>query len=490
MLSFTSSESDSQMLFNSLQFCVFFPAVTALFFLLPHRYRWAHLLLASCLFYCAFIPVYLLILIFTIIVDYFAGIAIESASGARKRVFLGCSLAANVGVLAVFKYFNFAAANLNDLAATFGLPPGIPLLDIVLPIGLSFHTFQAMSYIIEVYRGQQRAERHFGIYALYVLFYPQLVAGPIERPQNLLHQFHEEHPFVAEDILRGWRLMLWGFFKKVVVADRLAIYVNIVYASPAEFHWLNLALATLAFSVQIYCDFSGYSDIAIGAAKSMGFHLMTNFHRPYFSKNIQEFWKRWHISLSTWFKDYLYVSLGGNRGSTFRTYINLATVFLVSGLWHGANWTFVAWGAVHAAMIVAYLLWRRFSSPKWLLFPGAAPLSVLATFVAVTLAWVFFRAASMTDALAILSRILTLDAQTPFQAVVRDIAHNRVFGATSAAIALLGTAALVVVEHAKSPRLEELDAAPVSDLAFCSLTAALIVVFGVFNNTGFIYFQF
>ena len=345
------------MLFNSLGFLIFFPCVTLLYFLLPHKFRWLHLLIASCIFYMAFIPVYIFILFFTIIIDYIAGIMIENSIGKNRKLFLTLSIVANVGVLAFFKYYNFFITNVNALFHSLNIAPGnIPLLSIILPIGLSFHTFQAMSYTIEVYRGNQKAERHFGIYSLYVMFYPQLVAGPIERPQNLLHQFKEEHKFDANNLLDGLRLMLWGFFKKVVIADRVAQYTNTVFNHPYEYHYLNLIIAVLFFSIQIYCDFSGYSDIAIGAAKTMGFDLMINFNRPYFSKNIQEFWRKWHISLSTWFRDYLYILLGGNRKGIKRLYFNVAVVFLLSGFWHGANWTYLVWGGLHTIFIFAYMV--------------------------------------------------------------------------------------------------------------------------------------
>ena len=332
------------MLFNSINFIFFFIIVTFLYFALKHKYRWFLLLGSSCYFYMAFVPIYILILGFTIVIDYFAGIFLETSRGKKKRLFLLASLIANIGVLCIFKYYNFLNTNLSILLHGAGYQNPIPYLSILLPIGLSFHTFQAMSYTIEVYRGNQKAERNFGIYALYVMFYPQLVAGPIERPQNLIHQFYEKHTFDYSRVVAGLKLMLWGLFKKIVIADRLAIYVNAVYNNPTHHSGITLILATVFFAFQIYCDFSGYSDIAIGAAKIMGFKLMTNFNRPYFSRNISEFWKRWHISLSTWFKDYLYISLGGRRVSIPRWYFNLLFVFLVSGLWHGANWTFLIWG--------------------------------------------------------------------------------------------------------------------------------------------------
>ncbi len=298
------------MLFNSLEFALFFPFVTLLYFVLPHRVRWALLLGASAWFYMAFVPVYILILGFTILVDYVAGLLIENAAGRRRGWYLALSVLANVGVLAVFKYWNFLATNVNDVFLLFDPQIQVPLLALLLPIGLSFHTFQAMSYTIEVYRGTQPAERNLGIYALYVLFYPQLVAGPIERPQNLLHQFREVHQFDADRVFAGLSRMLAGLFKKLVIADRLAIVVNGVYGDPTAYSAGTLLLATWLYAVQIYCDFSGYSDIALGAANVMGFTLMENFDRPYFATSIGDFWRRWHISLSTWFKDYLYVPLG------------------------------------------------------------------------------------------------------------------------------------------------------------------------------------
>jgi len=295
------------MLFNSPEFLLFFCIVTTLFFLLPHKFRWILLLLASCFFYMFFKAVYILILGFTIIIDYYAGIKIEAADQPKtKKNYLVLSLIANIGILAVFKYYNFINDNISGLYNLLGYKNPIPYLKTLLPIGLSFHTFQAMSYTIEVYRGNQKAEKHFGIYALYVMFYPQLVAGPIERPQNILHQFHEKKYFDYERVLSGLRMMLLGFFKKIVIADRLSVYVDSVYGDVGHANFITVFIAIVFFSVQIYCDFSGYSDIAIGAAKVMGYDLMTNFNIPFISKNVTEFWRRWHISLSTWFNDYLF----------------------------------------------------------------------------------------------------------------------------------------------------------------------------------------
>jgi len=301
-------------------------------------------LVSSCYFYMTFVPVYILILAFTIVVDYFAGIFIEKNTGKKRKLFLIASLIANIGVLAIFKYYNFINQNLSLLLNGLHLHNSLPYLTILLPIGLSFHTFQAMSYTIEVYRGNEKAERNFGIYSLYVMFYPQLVAGPIERPQNLLHQFRTEHKFDYQRVADGLKLMAWGLFKKVVIADKLAIIVNNVYDDPCHYHGLSFVIASIFFAFQIFCDFSGYTDIAIGAAQVMGFKLMKNFNKPYHSKSISEFWSRWHISLSTWFNDYLYIPLGGSRVKVPRWYFNLFIVFVISGLWHGANWAYIAWG--------------------------------------------------------------------------------------------------------------------------------------------------
>jgi D-alanyl-lipoteichoic acid acyltransferase DltB (MBOAT superfamily) len=474
------------MLFNSIEFVIFFVLVTSLYFLLPHKYRWFLLLAASCYFYMAFVPVYILILFFTIVIDYFAGIWIEEAQGKKKRQFLVLSLVANIGVLAVFKYYNFLNDNLTFLLHGAGWENPIPYLSILLPIGLSFHTFQAMSYTIEVYRGHQKAERHFGIYSLYVMFYPQLVAGPIERPQNLLFQFRTEHKFDYERVVSGLRLMLWGFFKKLVIADRLAIYVNAAYGNPDEHTGMTLAIATMFFAFQIYCDFSGYSDIAIGAARVMGYDLMKNFNRPYLSASISEFWSRWHISLSTWFKDYLYISMGGNRVPIPRWYFNLFFTFLISGLWHGANWTYIIWGALNGAYLVFALIRTRYIDkhlenkvplPAWMKKTG----NILVTFILICFSWIFFRAASVQDAFLIVRKIFTLNGP-----LFTD--YTQMF------YGLIGMGVLMAreIKHEYfknvSPLLEH--RSPVIRYATYMVLIALILLIGVFDGSQFIYFQF
>ena len=409
------------MLFNSFTFFIFFPIVTIGYFLLPFKLRWMWLFLASCYFYMAFIPVYILILFFTIIIDYVAGIMIEKTTTHKKK-FLVLSIIANVGVLAFFKYFNFFNENIKALSEFIGWNYSISALEIILPIGLSFHTFQAMSYTIEVYRGKQKAEKHLGVYALYVMYYPQLVAGPIERPQNILPQLHLKHDFNSNQAISGFRLMLWGFFKKMVIADNLSTYVNPVYNNPSSFSGLTLLIATVFFAYQIYCDFSGYSDIAIGASRVMGINLMKNFDRPYSSKSISEFWKRWHISLSSWFKDYLYIPLGGNRVPISRVYLNLFIVFMVSGLWHGANWTFVVWGALHGVYLIFGMLYKKAASNSYLRkVDNFDALQVLITFCLVTFAWIFFRANNINDALFAGKNIIT-NTLSDLVSVFRDSA--------------------------------------------------------------------
>lgn len=478
------------MLFNSLEFLVFFPIVVALYYALPHKYRWSLLLIASCYFYMVFVPVYILILGFTIVIDYFAGILLENSKGRNRKLWLIASIIANTGVLAVFKYYNFLNDNLTVLLHGFTIENPIPYLSILLPIGLSFHTFQAMSYTIEVYRNNQKAERDFGIYALYVMFFPQLVAGPIERPQNMLHQFHAKAEINYLNIIEGIKHIVWGLFKKVVIADRISEYVNIVYNSPQDFQGSQLLMATFFFSFQIYCDFSGYSSIAIGTAKILGINLMTNFSRPYLAHNIREFWHRWHISLSTWFRDYLYIPLGGSRVSVPRAYLNTFIVFLVSGLWHGANWTFVIWGALHGfyqifgkltqpARDYMNRLFGLTRSPFLLKF-----LQIVTTFLLASFAWIFFRARSFDDAMYIVRHIFSLET----------IQHLNLFKFPVdmyLSIFLVFFLILIEILEEKIKLSEKLKVSPVFiRWSVYAATILALFVLGVWRSADFIYFQF
>jgi len=484
-------------LFNSYEFLIFFPIVTIAYFLVPHKYRWAWLLAASCYFYIAFIPIYILILFATIVVDYFAGILIARNTGRRRKLYLVVSIVITCLILAVFKYFDFLSGSIGAIARALGLhyPEGV--LNIILPLGLSFHTFQGLAYVIEVYRGRQQPERHPGIFAVYVMFYPQLVAGPIERPQNLLHQFREVHAFDAVRVFDGLKLMLWGLFKKMVIADRLAVFVDHVYGAPEAHSGLGLTLATVFFAIQIFCDFSGYSDIAIGAAQVMGFKLMTNFNRPYHSASISEFWTRWHISLSTWFRDYLYIPLGGNRVAKWRWQLNLFITFVVSGLWHGADWTFVIWGAINGFYLL-FAIWSRWLRDRVARLtrvdrlPGLRKaVGVVVVFVLITFAWIFFRADSLADAGFVVTHLFTgwrADAAYFSGTFQRMGITNLDWVILLAAIGFMETVHAWQRKHDER-HLFSGAPAPVRWLAWYGLLLAIVVT-GVFSNNQFIYFQF
>ena len=471
------------MLFNSIAFLFFLPIVVLLYFTISGRYRWFLLLFASCFFYMFFKPIYIAILGFTIVVDYFAGMAIEGANeNARKRIWLILSIIVNVGVLVLFKYYNFLNENVVNLFAFFGVAIHPRFLTIILPIGLSFHTFQAMSYTIEVYRGNQKAERHFGIYALYVMFFPQLVAGPIERPQNMIHQFHEMKFFDTHKVVSGLRLILWGMFKKIVIADRLSSYTDNIFNNPYGYSGIMVLFSVLFFSFQIYCDFSGYTDIAIGSARILGINLMKNFDFPYMSKSIAEFWRRWHISLSTWFRDYLYIPLGGNRGSSLRKYFNLLIVFSISGIWHGANWTFLIWGILHWLFLVTEDVKKRFfKKPSNFIFKNQ--LNIITTFCLVTLAWIFFRANSFTVAFFMIQKIFIINSIYYF--IISNI-NIVVFNCILVII-------LLIVDNlaSKTSFIKNFDQRSIFfKWAVYYLLLISIFFLGVFENKQFIYFQF
>jgi alginate O-acetyltransferase complex protein AlgI len=477
------------MLFNSFEFLLFFPIVSLLYFVIPHKYRWALLLAASCFFYSFFKWEYIFILVFTIIIDYYAGIWIGQTEGKKRKWALAISIIANLGVLIVFKYYYFILDNVNRVAYKINGAHFDALYDIILPIGLSFHTFQAMSYTIEVYRGNQAVERNFGVYALYVMFYPQLVAGPIERPQNVLHQFYEKHSFEINRVKSGLRLMLWGMFKKVVIADNLSVFVNSVYDHPSNYTGLPLLIATLFFAVQIYCDFSGYSDIALGSARVMGFNLMQNFERPYYAKSISEFWKRWHISLSTWFRDYLYIPLGGNRVPTFRRYFNLFFVFLMSGLWHGPSWNFVIWGALHGVYLIFGQLTANFQDKIFGIFKSPKFKSIInraITIVLVVFAWIFFRAKTFADAKYIIKNIFAKSSHNITETI-------KLIGVQELIVIIVGILILEIVQWMQNTKqmgnwVEKLPKFQRWSIYY--FFVFFIILYGFFGEVQFIYFQF
>lgn len=410
------------MVFNSVEFLIFFPIVLLLYFTLPKKLKWIMLLAASYFFYLSWkgdhsfldTAKLLLLIVFTTIVSYVSGIIISKTDNkATKKLCLTVTLLVCFGVLFFYKYFNFLSGSVTSVMRFFGSKTGDYKLDLILPVGISFYTFQTLSYVIDVYRGTTPVEKNFGYYALYVSFFPQLVAGPIERPENLLPQLKESHRLTWANAREGLHTLLGGFFKKVVVADLLATYVVKVYNDLDAANGLMIIIATVLFAFQIYCDFSGYTDIAIGCARIMGIKLMQNFDRPYIAKTIKEFWARWHISLSAWFKDYLYIPLGGNRCSKFRNCMNILIVFLVSGLWHGAAWTYVIWGALHGIyQIIGKFtykprnkMWEKLKiSPDGKFVSGLRRFN---TFVLVCFAWIFFRANSTADLPVIIGKLFT-----------------------------------------------------------------------------------
>ena len=481
------------MLFNSLDFLVFFPAVAILYYALRERFRWVLLLLASYFFYMCWRPEYIVLILFSTVVDYFVSLRLAGESRrAVRRLYLCASLGTNLGLLFVFKYFNFANDAFRSLFSSANAEYPVPDLDFLLPVGISFYTFQTLSYTIDVYRGAIKPERHAGIFALYVSFFPQLVAGPIERAGRLLPQFRESHPFGYARTVSGLQRMAWGFFKKVVIADRLAPMVNTVYADPTQYTGIPLIVATYAFAFQIYCDFSGYSDIAIGAARVLGFDLMENFRQPYYARSIPEFWQRWHISLSTWFRDYVYIPLGGNRVALSRRCFNVIVVFVVSGLWHGANWTFLVWGALHGVYMLAGRAWSSFAADKsWGAFlPAGAvkALEMLLTFHLVVFSWIFFRASSLSDALYVVTHLFS---GLSFDVSGHGIMPGGVYEMAIAAFAVLIMESVHILQARTGAAGEVLQRQPLWvrwPAYWC--VCILIVAFGKFGLREFIYFQF
>jgi len=487
------------MLFNSTGFFFFFTIVATAYFAIPYRFRWLLLLCASYYFYMCWKPAYAVLLFISTFIVYYAGIQIgKTEIKSKRKKFLILSIFSNLGLLFLFKYYNFFNDSFRALFNQYNLVYGIPDLKLLLPVGISFYIFKNLSYSIDVYRGDQAPEKHLGIFALYVAFFPQLLAGPIERPTRLLPQLHQAFHFDYQRVTEGAKLIFWGLFQKVVIADTLSILVDAVYDQPTRYNGISLVIATIFFAFQIYCDFSGYSDIAIGAAQILGYRTMENFNRPYSSKSIAEFWRRWHISLSSWFRDYLYIPLGGNRVSVPRWYLNLLLVFLLCGFWHGANWTFVIWGGLHGFYLVFSNLTQR-AREKVALKIGLDKtpdlvrfLKVLTTFLLVCFAWIFFRSNSVSDAFYIVSHLLTgwgsvLDAES-----LRDAVS---FG-PSRFQWIVGTASigLVVIVHLLQRQgsvIDQMSKKPV--WLRWSVYYAMVSIFlfcGSFQSKEFIYFQF
>lgn len=467
------------MLFNSIEFLFFFLAVAVIYFCVSAKYRWLVLLVSSYYFYMNWNPAYAILIFISTLTTYFASVLIFKSGAKKSKLFLVFSLIVNLGILILFKYYNFINDTILKFLSQFGVSWDFPELNFLLPVGISFYTFQAIGYTLDVYRGDMEPEHHFGRYALFVSFFPQLVAGPIERATHLLPQFRNKIVFSYQNLDLGLKKILWGLIMKVGVADRVGIYVDAVYGNVQDHSGVTLWLASILFAIQIYCDFAGYSSIAIGTARILGFDLMENFRRPYFSTSISEFWSRWHISLSTWFRDYLYIPLGGNRVKLPRHLFNLLITFIVSGLWHGANYTFIIWGICHGVFLITEVLLKKnavltnkFKFNFWLL-------NWIVTQFCVVLAWVLFRSNNIQEAFIVLSKMITLEGANLF------------LDKTTLSYAFLSIGLLIIreiyLEFNLSIRFPK-------SILFRGIAYAIllywIVLFGVVDSGQFIYFQF
>lgn len=495
------------MLFNSYAFLLFFPIVVIIYYLLPKKVSYLWLLTASYFFYMQWNAKYALLLLLSTMITYLSGILIQwirdkhSENIRAKKLVVAASFASNLSILFFFKYFNFTIESFNAILNHTSIPTVNSSLDVLLPVGISFYTFQALGYTVDVYRGEIEAEHNFFRYALFVSFFPQLVAGPIERSKNLLTQLRNPKPFQYKRMCDGLMLMLWGYFLKIVIADRISIFVDNVYANVDVYDGRYLLLASILFAFQIYCDFAGYSTIAVGAAEVMGFQLMDNFNCPYLSQSVAEFWRRWHISLSSWFKDYLYIPLGGNRKGKIRKYINIMIVFLVSGLWHGANWSFVVWGGLNGLYQVIGAIFTPLKeklSEKISWMKKYLPwkiVSIFVTFIFVDFAWIFFRADTIGHAFAVIQRIFNMnDPALLANGALFDLGLNK----QNFIVLMISLVILFVSDICKYKgiKLREiiLDANIVIRWTIIILGILGILIFGIWGSgysaTNFIYFQF
>lgn len=472
------------MRFNSFDYLFFFLAVVGLFFVLPPRLRKGMLLLASLFFYMFWNPIFILLILYSTTIDYFVALRLRHVErpGGRRGL-LALSYVTNFGALFVFKYFNFFMDTGSSIARMLGHPAHPFMLQVILPVGISFYTFEALSYTTDVYRRKYPAEKNYAQLLLFIVFFPKLIAGPIERAWHLMPQFEFGARFDYDRVREGLAKILWGLFKKIVVADRLALYVDAVYNNADRHVGSTLLFATVCFAFQIYCDFSAYSDIALGTAQVMGVELLRNFRRPYFATSFSDFWGRWHISLSTWFRDYVYIPLGGNRGGFWSTNQNIFTVFLISGIWHGARWTFVLWGIFHGLLLLAQNVWGRYGPTLLAPSPARRWLHTLGVFPVVCLTWVLFRANSVGDAWRVYQQIFThFDRAHFFYGNLKNLAYG-----FTGMVVLLGVE--ICMESGLYPRIWAPSARPFRWLAYATLST-LTVLIGVFDGGQFIYFQF
>jgi alginate O-acetyltransferase complex protein AlgI len=474
------------MLFNTFEFLIFFFSVLIVFFSVPQKRRWFVLLLASYFFYGYWKPSYLILIAGSTIADYLLSNAIGKSKNDRKRKkLLSTSLILNLSLLFAFKYFDFLADSFNEILTTSDNSYKIKLLNLALPVGISFYTFQTMSYTIDVYNRKIKPEKHFGIFALFVSFFPQLVAGPIERASNLLPQFKKDTFIDYDRFASGAQLILWGLLKKALIADRVGLIANEIFNNHEDYQGFTLIIGVICFAFQIYCDFSGYSDIAIGTARVFGYDLMKNFKSPYFASSLTDFWRRWHISLSTWFKDYVYIPIGGNKVLKWRWYFNLWITFLISGIWHGANWTFVLWGAIHGFGLVIENILSYKRSDKFLLFKK------LWIFSLICLAWIFFRANTISDAFIIIGNILSFDHYNTSQLSLYIVPTNKnaVFS-MDFILAYAGIFTLLFTEHQLIVKNRWRLIPKNIKLVLFSVATVAFLLLGVFDINEFIYFQF
>lgn len=494
------------MIFNSIDFLIFFPIVVLVYFVVPKKVRYIWLLITSCYFYMCWNAKYILLLVISIVTTWIAGWLVSKLKKPfQKKLSIAGCIGVNLCILFFFKYFDFFLGSLNKVLGIFGVQALEKPFDFLLPVGISFYTFQALGYIIDVYRGKVEHEKNILRYALFVSFFPQLVAGPIERSENLLKQMRELHTkkvWNYENVTSGLTLMVWGLFVKMVISDRVAILVNSVFDNFFMHGTVALTAGAVGFALQIYCDFMGYSTIAVGAAKVMGFTLMENFETPYFAKSISEFWRRWHISLSTWFRDYVYIPLGGNRCSMARKYFNLMVTFGVSGLWHGANWTYVIWGLLHGIFQVVGDFTRPFRQKLYekgkvktesISFKLA---QVVSTFLLVDFAWIFFRAGSIGQALGYCKRIFTKwDPWTLFNGEIYTLGLDR----PEFNILVVSVVVLLLVDLIRYFKKQDITVFLSEQCiwfrwATIILMIGAIIVYGIygikFDSSQFIYFQF
>ena len=473
------------MIFNSIAFIIFLPIVFIIYWSLRNKSLINQnlvLLIASYIFYGWWDWRFLSLIAFSTVVDFIIGKKISSSETKKeKKCFLLISLIVNLGLLGFFKYFNFFIESFKESIDLLGLTFDTWTLNIILPVGISFYTFQTLSYSIDVYKGKIKHTNDFISFAVFVSFFPQLVAGPIERASHLLPQFLKKREFDYNTALTGISLISYGFFKKIVIADRLAIYVNSVFGDIGNANTISLVFAIIFFSFQIYADFSGYSLIARGIAKLLGFDLMVNFNRPYLASSIPEFWRRWHISLSTWFRDYLYIPLGGNRVSTLRNYYNLIIVFLVSGLWHGANWTFVIWGALHGIYQVIYLQYKKLLNPEDTKSKIRQLINISSVYLLVTFAWIFFRANSFSQAIEYTSKMFEFDFSINLTQITANVGLLNLI--ISFAVILLLFLSYLLPKNLNFQKER-------SHMLLIIITILLIFLIGINGKAEFIYFQF